>query len=59
VPAALGVHRVDLVAALQRVDDEVLEPIGHRRRVRVDDDQHPLGLRGALERRHVGHSLEV
>ena len=41
----LGGDRLDLVAALQRVDDEVLEPVGDRRRVRVDDDQHPL-LRG-------------
>ena len=38
----LGVDRLDVVAALERVDDEVLEPVGDRRRVRVDDDQHPL-----------------
>ena len=42
VVAGLGVDRVDVVAAAQRVDDEVLQPVGHRRRVRVDDDQHPL-----------------
>ena len=47
-------HRLDVVAALQRVDDEVLEPIGDRRRVRVDDDQHALLRRpppGAVGRR--------
>ena len=38
----LGRDRLDLIAPLQRVDDQVLEPVGDRRRVRVDDDQHPL-----------------
>ena len=38
----LGRDRLDLVAALERVDDEVLEPVRDRGRVRVDDDQHPL-----------------
>ena len=37
----LGRHRLDLVAPLQRVDDEVAQPVGDRRRVGVDDDQHP------------------
>ena len=46
----LGDDRLHVVAALQRVDDEVLEPIRDRRRVRVDDDQHPL-LRAAARRR--------
>ena len=45
----LGVDRLDVVAALKRVDDQVLEPVGDRRRVGVDDDQHPL-LRGARGR---------
>jgi hypothetical protein len=40
---ALGVDRLDLVAALERVDHEALQAVRHRRRVRVDDDQHPLG----------------
>ena len=43
----LGVDRLDGVAALERVHDEVLEPVGDRRRVRVDDHEHPL-LRAAL-----------
>ena len=38
----LGRHRLDLVTALQGVDDEVAQPVGDRRRVGVDDDQHPL-----------------
>ena len=41
----LGRDRLDVVAALKRVDDEALEPIGDRRRVGIDDDQHPP-LRG-------------
>ena len=41
VAARLGVDRVDLEAALQRVDDEVAQAVGDGRRVRVDDDQHP------------------
>ena len=56
----LRVDRVDVVAALERVDDEVLEPVGDGRRVGVDDHEHaparhvrmerPLGERlGALE----------
>jgi hypothetical protein len=62
VGLGLGVDGVDLVAALEGVDDEVLEAVGDRARVRVDDHEHaPLGraLRqyalgerlGALERR--------
>ena len=40
VPARLGVHGVDLEAALQRVDDQVTQPVGDSGRVGVDDDQH-------------------
>ena len=40
----LGVDGLDLVAGLERVDDEVLEPVRDGRRVGVDDDQHPLLL---------------
>ena len=47
VPARLGVDRVDLEAALQRVHDEVAQAVGDGRRVRVDDDQHaPPALPG-------------
>ena len=46
-------HGLDLVAALERVDDEVLEPIRHGRRVRVDDDQHPA-FRTPLIPRRIG-----
>ena len=55
VPGALRVDRLDLVAALERVDDQVLQPVGHRRRVRVDDDQHPLHGGGCRQR---GGALE-
>ena len=48
--AASVVDGLDVVAALERVDDEVLEPVGDRRRVRVDDDQHPLLRRGSRAR---------
>jgi hypothetical protein len=58
VPLALRVDRGDVVAALERVDDEVLEPVRHRRRVRVDDDEHALGHGRALERGDVGQPLE-
>ena len=59
VVAPLRVHRVDLVAALQGVDDEVLQAIGDRRRVRVDDDEHPLALDGPLQGGEgVGQTLE-
>ena len=47
VVARLGVDRLDGVAALERVHDEVLQPVGDRRRVRVHDHEHPL-LRAAL-----------
>ena len=40
VAAGLGVYGVDLVAALQRVHDEVAQAVGDRARVGVDDDQH-------------------
>ena len=53
VPAGLGVHGVDLEAALQRVDDEMAQAVGDRRGVGVDDDQHaPLRSR-ALQRLEV------
>jgi hypothetical protein len=59
VVAALGVHRVDLVAALEGVDDEVLQAIGDRRRVRIDDDEHPLALDRRLQGgERVGQMLE-
>src|SRR5262249_27652089 len=35
---------VDVVAALQRVDHEVAQALPHRRRLRVDDHEHVLGL---------------
>ena len=64
----LGRHCLDLVAGLKRVDDQVLEPVGHRGRVGVDDDQHPLlgrrsadpapfsdgSVRGSIDRDGVG-----
>ena len=46
----LGVDRLDVVAGLERVDHEVLEPVRHRRGVRVDDDQHSLLVRVWCER---------
>ena len=42
VIAGLGVDRVDVITAPQRVDDQILEPIRDRRGVRVYDDQHPF-----------------
>jgi hypothetical protein len=45
VPARLRVDRVDLVARLQRVQHERPDVRRHRRRVRVDDQQHPLAIR--------------
>jgi hypothetical protein len=42
VVLGLGRDRFDLEAPLEGVDHEVLESIRDRRRVRVDDDQHPL-----------------
>ena len=57
VALRLGVDRLDLVAALERVDDEVLEPVRDRRRVGVDDDQHPLlrrAARGLLDAPETG-----
>ena len=58
VVLGLGRDRLDLVAALERVDDEALEPVGDRRRVGVDDDQHPPLRRAGVARRlrlDVGH----
>jgi hypothetical protein len=70
VLALLGVDRLDRVARLERVDDQVAQPIGHRGRVRVDDDEHaPLGralgqealgeLLGPLQRGLRGHEREA
>ena len=47
VALGLGVDRRDVVAALQRIQDEALEPVGHLRRDRVDDHEHPLRTLGA------------
>ncbi len=41
VVLALGRFDFDLVAALEGVDDQVLQAVRDRRRVGVDDDQHP------------------
>jgi hypothetical protein len=44
VVALLGVDRLDRVARLERVDDQVAQPVRDRGRVRIDDHQHaPLG----------------
>ena len=53
VAAGLGVDRVDLEAPLQRIDDEVAQPVGDGRGVGVDDDQHapPRAGVGEPERR--------
>ena len=45
----LGRDRLDVEPPLQRVDHQVAQPVGDRRRVRVDDDQHPLLVRLAVE----------
>jgi hypothetical protein len=50
----LGVDGLDVVAGLQRVDHQVLEPIRDGGRVRIDDDQHPLLLRVRRERNGGG-----
>ena len=47
VALALGVDRVDVVAPLQRVEDEVPQAVRHRRGVRVDDDEQPPDARRA------------
>ena len=52
----LGRDGLDLVAALERVDDQVLEPVGDRRRVGVDDDQHPLLRRARGRLRRTGRA---
>src|SRR5947209_12551023 len=48
-----GVDRVHLVAAAQRVDDQVLQAVRHRGGVWVDDEQHPpaRGASSQCERR--------
>ena len=53
VALRLGVDRLDGVAALERVHDEVLQPVGDRRRIRVHDHEHPL-LGAALGKDSVG-----
>src|SRR4051794_6594998 len=58
VPLGLGVDGLHVVAALQRIDHEVLHAVRHRRRVRVDDDQHAALAGLALEGRHLGEVLE-
>src|SRR5213079_2665981 len=57
VVLGLGRHGLDVVAALECVDDEVLEPVGNRRRVRIDDDQHPLLARARRRRSTVARGL--
>src|SRR6185437_15406643 len=57
VVAGLGVHGVDVVAAAQRVDDEVLQAVRHRRGIRVDDDQHAAA--GHVSVLQVQHRLEA
>ena len=42
VALGLGLARRHVVAALERVDDEALDPVGHLRRDRVDDHEHAL-----------------
>src|SRR5262249_49292684 len=42
--------RLDLVARLERVNDQVLEPIGDGRGIWVDDDEHPPPRRVAVQR---------
>ena len=42
VVGLLGVHGLDRVARLERVDHEVPEPVRDRGRVRVHDHEHPL-----------------
>ena len=59
VVAALGLADVDVEAALERVDDELLQPGRGRRRVRVDDDAHPpRRRRGATRRRPAARGRE-
>ena len=56
VSASLGVDRGHVVAALQRVDDEVLEPVGDGGRVWVDDHQHPRLRRARASARSTGRT---
>src|SRR5207248_5793346 len=49
VRLGLRVDRVDLVAALERVYDEVLEPVRDGRRVRVDDHEYAPPWRVGVE----------
>src|SRR6185312_7647677 len=57
VVAGLGVHGVDVIAPAQGVDDEILQAVGDRRRVRVDDDQHAAA--GDVSVLEVEHRLET
>jgi hypothetical protein len=58
VSLAPRVDGLDLEAPLERVDDQLLEPDRHRRRVRVDDHEHAPRPRRRLERRGVGEPFE-
>ena len=58
VPLALGVERGDVVAALERVDDERAQAVGDRRRVRVDDDEHLAPVGRVAQREGLGQALE-
>ena len=51
---ALRLDGLDVVAPAERVGDEVLEPPGDRRRVRVDDQEHPRLGPGELRARLAG-----
>jgi hypothetical protein len=59
VALALGVDGVDLVAPLEREHHELLEAIGHRRRMRVGDHQHALRARGRRKRLELGQALDA
>ena len=54
VAAALRVGHRDVVAALQRVDHEALEPVGHRGGHRVDHHEHAQRAVQARERLDPG-----
>ena len=58
VAARLRVDRLDLVAPVQRGDDEVAQPRRHRGRRRVDDHEHLLALHGRAEGGGLGEADE-
>ena len=58
VCAGLRVNCLHRVAALQRVDHEVLQPVGDRRRVGVDDDQDPPRGRAPARDEHRLEAFE-